>query len=41
MLTYCIVAYLLAENDLLMGNFTMRECKMMRGDRQNASGILI
>jgi len=32
MLTYCIVAYLLAENDLLMGNFTMRECKMMRFD---------
>ena len=30
MLPYCIVAHLLAENDLLMGNFTMRECKMVR-----------
>lgn len=30
MLPYCIVAHLLAENDPLMGNFTMRKCKMVR-----------
>ena len=32
MLPYCIVAHLLAENDPIIGNFTMRECKMMRFD---------
>ena len=30
MLTYCIVAHLLAENDPIIGNFTMRKCKMVR-----------
>ena len=30
MLMHCNVMHLLAENDLLMGNFTMRKCKMVR-----------
>ena len=30
MLMHCIVMHLLAEKDPLMGNFTMRKCKMVR-----------
>ena len=41
MLPYCIVAHLLAENNPIIGNFTMRKCKMMRFDYWNASGTLI